>query len=898
MQENSKYYDISMDWPMARHDFHLSGRSRGKGQIRTPSVIGQTRYAIGDNVKLWIADINADGREEYIFAEGGRIRVKDSLGRILWMSPVCNPVIIGFHDLEGTGLEKCIVAVTNLRTLTVFSGLTGEIYWQYVFKRKTVMLSHNRMKIGKINPAIRGEQITVWPEGDEFGYMFSFDQGVRNGTIAWKAKGIGVGDRSRYRPNILVGDLTGSGRNSIIVIQHSLVWLIDVETGQRQLEIQGPHMRNYGYAGLHDTDNDGKPELVLVNDAVQLHLSVIKFVGNRMEYLWDNYIGYGEHIMKTPPLPICDLDGDGHLEIIYSVGDVIANEWSVEIVDSGTGKQKHRIQHARVLDCCDADCDGAVELLLENTKSSEIEIHKFRNESTKVCFSTVQKILPFTGGYRPLHESHIAADRADRYFGDMDGDGYPELLTYDNKTLSTYGWGNNGNIGKKGSLYLRDDLCILGTIDVMGEKKSGLVCKSSRGEDNLKLQLYTFSGEKIAEFDYSADVAMDTPVVTDIDNDGRQEILLGNTVFNILRSNSGERAFAFQKKWFFDESDNNENVFFNSNSGIGFLAAWDFNGDGFKELLFRNTNSELILTEHTGKVLWRKKLRGELKGGTIINCTFGNFLTHDRYDIFVNSATTAAYINECMVLNSSTGEVVWRRNDGHDSGMGPVDGYACVCRLENDGLDDLLFLSGDVFAQIDGKTGKNLVEMKMISDILGTGWIGSGHFTFIDVDGDGREEIFLSGIWGLNGGVLKWDGEYWKPVWFDYYGNATPIGTPPRYSHQGIAVIDGRVLAAGPRHDYKYGCVDAATGENLWIFDIGDCLVGDTCTGDIDGDGYDEFVFGCNDGHVYSLKHDGRLHFKIFTGSPAGNPVLADVDGDGMLEVLVATLEGNLIIIA
>ena len=303
------------------------------------------------------------------------------------------------------------------------------------------------------------------------------------------------------------------------------------------------------------------------------------------------------------------------------------------------------------------------------------------------------------------------------------------------------------------------------------------------------------------------------------------------------------------------------------------------------------------MTDCNGKIKWRKMLKGDFKGGTVMDCTFGKFLFHSQYDIFANVASTAAYINECMVLDSSTGEVIWRRNDGHDSGMGPVDGYAAVKSLEDDGLDDLLFLSGEVLVQIDGKTGKNLIEMKNISDILGTRWVGSGQFTLVDVDRDGQDELFLSGVWGLNGGVLKWDGQYWKPLWFDYYGNYTPIGTPPRYSHQGIAYANGRVLAAGPRSDYKYGCVDAATGELLWTYDIGDCLVGDTCTGDIDGDGSDEFIFGCNDGYVYSLKHDSRLHFRIFAGSPPGNPILADVDGDGKLEVVVTTMEGRLLII-
>jgi outer membrane protein assembly factor BamB len=901
MQDTGRQSEVlHTEWPMFRHDLKLTGRSRGKGKIKVPSVIGRARYASGGTVRIWIEDINADGEEEYVFSEGGRIKVRDSKGRILWMSDICNPVITGFHDLEGTGREKCIAAVTNLRTLTVFSGLSGEVYWQHTFKEKTVILSHNNMKIGRIVPSLAGRQITVWSEGDNYGYLFAFDKGVRNGYALWKTEGIGIGDRTRYRPNVLVGDLMGDGQNSIIVIQHSFIWVIDSATGHKKYAVEGPNMRNYGYAGLFDADNDGKPELVLVNDAVQLHLSVIKPAGDNLEYVWDRYIGYGEHVMKTPPLPVCDIDGDGNPEIAYSVGDVAANEWKVEILDCRTGRLKTEIQNARLLDCGDIDGDGAFEMLLERTADSKIEICRITENRPVTLFSTSRRILPFTGGYRPLHLSHIAIDRAVEYLWDADGDGSLELSVFEDNGIAAYGWKGTDQLVKKETLTIDDNLQIMESVTGINKAGAGLLCQSkgSGSKDAEEFLLYSFSGRQMACFkDCMPDVQTQIPIVTDIDKDGINEIILGGSVYRAdIRMTDSE--LSVRREWSIEGSGEKENVFFDSAAGPGFLGAWDFDGDGFKELLFGNTNAELLLTDHKGKIIWRKMLKGDFKGGKVISCTHGRFVTEDKYDIYVNAASTAVYINESMVLDSATGEVVWRRSDGHDSGMGPVDGYASVLPLEDDGLDDLLFLSGDVTAGVDGRTGRNLADMEMLSDILGTRWVGSGHFALADVDGDGKEEIYLSGIWGLNGGVLKRDGEKWIPVWFDYYGNETPIGTPPRYSHQGLAFIDGRVLAAGPRNDYKYGCVDAKTGELLWTYDIGDCIAGETCTGDIDGDGYDEFVFGCNDGYVYSLKHDGTLHFRIFTGSPPGSPILADIDGDGFLEILVTTMEGNLLIIA
>ncbi len=879
-----------LEWPMSRHNWNVSGRISGKGNIGKPAVVGEIQCASGHAVNLWIQDLNGDGQNEYVFVERGRIQVKDKQDILLWKSDICNPFIIGFHDLDGSNKEKCVVAVANFRILKVYSGTTGEVYWSHTFERKTVMLSHSTIRVGAIHPDLQGEQITVWPEGDEYGYLFSFEEGVRNGRIVWKNRGIGLGERTRYRPNVLFGDLQGFGFNAIIVIQHSIIWVVDYTTGEIKWQIDGPNLRNYGIAGLYDVDHDGVMELVFVNDSVQLRVSVVKWQQGRFEYIWSNFIGYGDHLMTTPYLPVRDIDGDGKLEIMYTVGDISANAWKVEILDAATGDKKYTIDDARILDCGDVDGDGIIELLWENVLNSEVVLSKPGDDLASGIFRTGSRLIPFLEGNRPIDSNHTNIPRGTTYLQDMDGDGRSELFVTIDGQLFIYECGTDHLFVSKWQVGLDDSLSILNAFhDADG--KCSLLCRQA-----AKLQLYSAEGELIAQFEDCADITVCTPVITDIDGDGIAEMMIGDSVYGTKKKNS-TGGFSFHKKWFLNHHAQNENIFFNSISGVQFLAAWDFDQDSTKELLFGSSNAELVCTNCKGEILWRKKLKGDFKGGSVVSCAVGKFLSSDSYDIFANVASTKHYINECMVIEAATGEIVWRRNDGHDSGMGPVGGYASVRTLENDRLDDLLFLSGDMVVEVDGATGKDLIEKKSLGDILGTRWVGSGQLTLVDVDADGKDEIFLSGIWGLNGGVLKRDKKQWKPLWFDYYGNETPIGTPPSNSHQGIAWADGRVLAAGQRADYQYGCVDASTGQLLWTYDIGDSLVGDTCTGDIDGDGYDEFIFGCNDGHVYALKHDGMLFFKLFIDAPIGCPVLADVDDDGKLEIVVTRNDGKLLVI-
>lgn len=84
--------------------------------------------------------------------------------------------------------------------------------------------------------------------------------------------------------------------------------------------------------------------------------------------------------------------------------------------------------------------------------------------------------------------------------------------------------------------------------------------------------------------------------------------------------------------------------------------------------------------------------------------------------------------------------------------------------------------------------------------------------------------------------------------------------------------------------------------EILWWFDLNDSAYGQSCSNDINGDGFLDIVFGCyrNDSCVYALSgKDGTLHWKYNTSLPDFEgcndvaPAIFDVDGDGKFEVFV-----------
>jgi hypothetical protein len=63
----------------------------------------------------------------------------------------------------------------------------------------------------------------------------------------------------------------------------------------------------------------------------------------------------------------------------------------------------------------------------------------------------------------------------------------------------------------------------------------------------------------------------------------------------------------------------------------------------------------------------------------------------------------------------------------------------------------------------------------------------------------------------------------------------------------------------------------------------------------VDGEGQPEFVFGTSHGQLYAVGDGGeapRLLWKADIGAGLGSPLLADIDGDGFIEITCASADG------
>ena len=88
-------------------------------------------------------------------------------------------------------------------------------------------------------------------------------------------------------------------------------------------------------------------------------------------------------------------------------------------------------------------------------------------------------------------------------------------------------------------------------------------------------------------------------------------------------------------------------------------------------------------------------------------------------------------------------------------------------------------------------------------------------------------------------------------------------------------------------------CLNAADGKHKWK--ITTPVTGDVVAADVNGDGVLELVFAGRDGRLRAVSgKDGR---ELWSVAASGRPVIADVDGDGLVEVLAVGADGVLRVI-
>jgi len=256
----------------------------------------------------------------------------------------------------------------------------------------------------------------------------------------------------------------------------------------------------------------------------------------------------------------------------------------------------------------------------------------------------------------------------------------------------------------------------------------------------------------------------------------------------------------------------------------------DFDNDGQRELVYGSRTHKAchLLRASDGTVLWSKPLPGACQSISAHDLNGDNL-----YEIlFLASGPGRLYVLD------HAGQIIKR----WDAGDWKVGNTPVIIDADRDGI-----LDGYL-----GTRSKCLVRLNMqdlTSIARRPSWIQCGcHTTAMDVDGDGRWDLFA--------------------------GSGDDKG------------------AKGVLHRY-----DPITLESVWSYKTDDnASSADPVLADIDGDGQVEIIksvdnYADDDAHdaVYAFETDGTVLWKVEGLSGEDSPNVADLDGDGSVEIVGMT---------
>lgn len=345
-----------------------------------------------------------------------------------------------------------------------------------------------------------------------------------------------------------------------------------------------------------------------------------------------------------------------------------------------------------------------------------------------------------------------------------------------------------------------------------------------------------------------------SPIIADVNDDGKAEIIIGSANNNIycLNIDDGSLLWCFPTGYVVD----------------GSAATADINDDGKLEVVVGSRDGKIYaLKGEDGSLLWSYSTGGQIKSSPAINDVNGD----GQLDIVIGS-----YDEKIYALDGKSGSRLWSYVTSSS-----IWGSPAIADVNDDDKPEVIICSNDgtVYA-LRGENGS----------IIWNRYAGSGAIysspAIADLDQNGELEIVVG---TGHGEILVLSGRTGQFL-RSYVTDGMVMSSPA------IADVDhdGGLDIVFGSHDKKIYAIRGVDCSKLWEFTTGDYVDSSPSIADITGDGELEVVVGSWDRYTYFLHgRDGSLLWSFLTQDVVqSNPAIANID-EGKLIVVVGAHESN-----
>lgn len=225
-----------------------------------------------------------------------------------------------------------------------------------------------------------------------------------------------------------------------------------------------------------------------------------------------------------------------------------------------------------------------------------------------------------------------------------------------------------------------------------------------------------------------------------------------------------------------------------------------------------------------------------------------------------------------VMVDGRSGEILWRQrtDDANMHGVSAGD-------LDGDGLADVVAASfdGHVYG-LRGYDGKLLWK----APIEGGGWSKP---VIADLKGDGAAQVLVVSAAGR---LYEFDALTGDRLWSSEIAGGLKVA-----GHPIVVRKDGRTIVLAPLGDAGVVAFDWAEHTELWRSPAGFPVIASPVVTDLGGDAEGSVVVAAATGDVWLLRlADGQPIWRrrIVDDLIEANPVVADLDGDGIMDILIA----------
>ena len=302
----------------------------------------------------------------------------------------------------------------------------------------------------------------------------------------------------------------------------------------------------------------------------------------------------------------------------------------------------------------------------------------------------------------------------------------------------------------------------------------------------------------------------------------------------------------------------------------------DVDGDGAKDLIFGASDGKIHIYSSGGKEIYRPPYWPKQVSSPITaGIEVSDLDGNGHTNILVSTMGGTIY---CL---NAKGKELWKYDTGGDNFVATP----LIADTDKSGKQDIIMTSGSGRVVVIGSDGYLKQDMQFANPVRANPVVadlnGDGHKSIIVKDNTGKISIFENG----EAVSKEWDSSHYSDgIW--------PFNFDVRDTN-GDGVPE--IFTTDPTNSGGIFKMWDPEGKLLSSFELSDASHGAPRVADIDGDGVDDFIIAESDGTVLVCDKDGkakkgwpfRTSYSIYSA-----PTIIDLDGDGEMEIVFTANDG------